>query len=290
MDNCSEVVSREVERTLDAPHAHIELRHYHFAQPPNGVLRSDKRFQVELFLTPQHRSARACFSGLWSHSYEHIGALYVLPPRMDVLVRSDEIRSLTSVLCQVDADALLRLLYETPEAADLHPLVSLDVKLPTIRSSLLRLGQELRQPGFASRVLVESIVHQMMVELFRRGPTHGGKMNNGGLAPWQLRVIEERLREVTHTPTLAELSKLCRISVRQLSRGFRGSRGCTIGAYVTNSQLEHAKRLLAAGDSVISIAKTLGFSSPSNFCSSFRRAMGTPPGHFRQNILAEHAS
>jgi AraC-like DNA-binding protein len=49
--------------------------------------------------------------------------------------------------------------------------------------------------------------------------------------------------------------------------------------------MQHAKRLLATDQSVASIASVLGFSSCSNFCVAFRRAIGMTPGQFRQILL-----
>lgn len=134
-------------------------------------------------------------------------------------------------------------------------------------------------------MLVESIAAQMTVELFRHGSAITERQLHGGLASWQLRLIDERLKEVREAPTLPALAALCRISVRQLTRGFRASRGCSIGANVAGSQIEHAKSLLATDESVTSIADTLGFSSSSNFCFAFRRATGITPGQFRKTLL-----
>jgi hypothetical protein len=53
------------------------------------------------------------------------------------------------------------------------------------------------------------------------------------LAPWRMRLIEERLKEPCEAPTPVELAALCNLSGRQLTRGFRAScRGCSIGDHV----------------------------------------------------------
>jgi AraC family transcriptional regulator len=103
------------------------------------------------------------------------------------------------------------------------------------------------------------------------------------LAPWRLRIIDERLEALRVAPTLAELAGLCSLSVRQLTRGFRASRGCSIGEYVAQSQIDHAKRLLASEESVKTIAYSMGFASPSSFSYAFRRATGLTPRQFRQS-------
>jgi AraC family transcriptional regulator len=51
---------------------------------------------------------------------------------------------------------------------------------------------------------------------------------------------------------------------------------------VERCRVEHARRLLAADQSVKAIAYSLGFASPSGFCFAFRRATGETPREFRQ--------
>jgi AraC family transcriptional regulator len=130
-------------------------------------------------------------------------------------------------------------------------------------------------------MLVELIAAQLAIEL-RRYFVHFDRIPVvGELAQWRLRLIDERLREVHDVPSLDELAALCKLSVRQLTRGFRASRGCSIGDYVGNVRIERAKQMLASDQGVKSVAYSLGFSSPSAFCFAFRRATGVSPGEFR---------
>jgi AraC family transcriptional regulator len=276
----------EVEAELTARSANVQLVQYRFAEPPDSMLRVDDRFRVELCLSSRQRSARACYRERWSpHRFERIGDLFVLAPGMDLLAKADEDTSLTSVICELAADPVFELFDEVPEPSDELLVASLDVRDARIRGLLLRLAEEARHPGFASEMLVELIAGQMGIELVRLGKLVAERQAQGGLAPWQLRLVDERLKEPREAPRLADLAELCRISVRQLTRGFRTSRGCSIGAYVANSQMEHAKRLLAKDESVTAIATALGFASSSNFCFAFRRATGLSPGQFRQRLL-----
>ena len=150
----------------------------------------------------------------------------------------------------------------------------------------MRLVEEARHPGFASQLIVELIAVQLAVELSRYWAAIAEGPVTGGLAPWRLRLIDERLREVRAVPTLAELAGLCRLSVRQLTRGFRASRGCSIGDYVAQSQVDHARRLLATDQPVKAIAYSLGFSSPSKLALAFRRRTGETPREFRRRSRA----
>jgi AraC family transcriptional regulator len=102
------------------------------------------------------------------------------------------------------------------------------------------------------------------------------------LASWRLRLVDERLSDMEKAPTLQELATLCGLSVRQLSRGFRASRGIAIGEYVAQKRIDKAKYLLARGESVKSVSYTMGFASPSSFSYAFRKSSGMAPGQYRQ--------
>jgi len=283
--------SVEIEAQLRSPSALIQLAHYHFDAPPSGTVGGKGEFRIELSLNARHQSARACYTDLWSpHRYERLGDLFIAPCDIAFHAQSDEVASLTSVTCDLNREPMLEMFEELSEPAESFLIekflvASLDVQDTRARNSMLRLAEEARAPGFASEILVESIVMQLVVDLFRFGMDIYERQSHGGLAPWQLRRIEERLKDVSEAPTLSMLAELCRISVRQLTRSFRASRGCSIGAYVAQRQMDHAKSLLADENSVADIASKLGFSSPSNFSVAFRRETGLTPGQFRQRLL-----
>lgn len=276
----------EVEAELGAPCANIQVVRYHFTEPPDSRLRVDHKFRLELCLTARHRSSRACFREQWNaQRFERIGDLFIVPPGMELQARCDDESSLTSIVCELDAQSVYELFDKRPPLSDRLLLAGLDIRDAKIRCLLLRLAEEAKHPGFASATMAELLARQMAIELVRHGQAIIESHMQGGLAPWQLRLIDERLKEVREAPTLPVLAQLCRISVRQLTRGFRASRGGSIGAYVANSQMEHAKHLLDTGESVAAIAATLGFASSSNFCFAFRRETGITPGQFRQKLL-----
>jgi len=198
---------------------------------------------------------------------------------------SDGGRPQRSLVCRVRSEQMRAWLQRDLEWTDRRLAAILDIPDANIRGLLLRLAEEVRHPGFASAVLVELICAQIAIELGRYCAAVIEGPMTGGLAPWRLRMIDERLREVQAAPSLAELAELCQLSVRQLTRGFRASRGCSIGDHVAHSRLEQAKRLLAGDQSVKAIAYSLGFSSPSSFSYAFRRLLGDTPRQFRQRVL-----
>lgn len=202
--------------------------------------------------------------------------------------RSDGQCQQESLLCSLNSQSVGEWFDGELEWTSRRLMAGLDIRDANIQGLLLRMAQEARQPGFASDMLVELIGAQLAIELSRYCSGAETRAVPGGLAPWRLRLIDERLQEERATPTLTELAELTRLSVRQLTRGFRVSRGCSIGDYVANTRIDHAKRLLAKDDSVKAIAYTLGFSSPSSFCYAFRRATGDTPGQYRQRFKPAH--
>jgi AraC family transcriptional regulator len=187
-----------------------------------------------------------------------------------------------AIVCHLPVDRLAKWLDMDREWTDQYLDASLDIATPAIDRLLIQLGEEARSPGFASEAMGEAIAMQIAIHLerFYRG-TSMLRTSSDGLATWRLRLIDDRLLEVGSSPSLTELATLCNLSVRQLSRGFKNSRGVSIGEYVAHERIEHARRLLRSGLSVKAVAYALGFASLSSFSFAFRRATGTSPSHFR---------
>ena len=275
-----------VEAELRVPAATVQLVHFEFIEPVSGAMREDEEYRLDLCLSPRPRNARACYTERWApNRFERIGPVFLLPPGETLQARSDGGRRQRSLVCHLRSEAMRAWLQRDLEWTDRRLTAILDIPDANIRSLLMRLAEELRHPGFASEVLVELICAQIAIELGRYCAAVNDGPVTGGLAPWRLRLIDERLREVQAAPTLAELADLCKLSVRQLTRGFRASRGCSIGDHVALSRLDHAKRMLATDQSVKAVGYSLGFSSPSSFSYAFRKLLGETPRQFRQRVL-----
>jgi AraC family transcriptional regulator len=267
-----------VESELNARVASAQLVHYNFEGPTDRVTREIDSYRWDMCLTPRPGNARACYRDHWSlDRFERLGNIFVLPPNETMRVRADSIKQ-SSIICHLRPEALNQWFDGAIEWTDPRLAASLDVTDAQIRSLLLRLAEEARNPGFASAMMVELIGAQLALEFARYCRSISERTLSGGLASWRLRLVDERLAEVSAAPTLTELAALCQLSVRQLTRGFRASRGCSIGDYVANSRVDHAKAVKA-------VAYSLGFASPSGFCFAFRRATGETPRQFQQRLL-----
>jgi AraC family transcriptional regulator len=272
----------EVGTEVRVPVATAQLVRLHVMDPVDIVMMDRDAYWLELCLEPRPNNSRACYLDHWSaERFERIGKMYLLPPGETVRTRTDGGPSHASVLCHIRPEPMNQWFDGALKWTDRSLQASLDIADENIRNLLVRLAEEMRHPGFASNMLVELIVAQLTIELGRYFVQFDEIPPIGALARWRLQLIDERLQDSQETPTLSELAALCNLSVRQLTRGFRASRSCSIGEYVTSSRIARAKRLLANDASVKSIAYSLGFTSSSAFCFAFRRATGMTPGEFR---------
>jgi AraC family transcriptional regulator len=278
----------KIEAEVRVPVATAQVVQLHVIDPIDIVMFDRDAYWLDLCLTPRPRSARACYRDHWTpHRFERFGNVYLLPPDETILTRSDGGPAHDSVLCHIRPEPMRKWFDGELQWTSRRLEASLDIPDATIRSLLLRLAEELRHPGFASEMLVELIAAQLTIELGRYFVHFDDIPAAGKLAPWRLQLIDERLQDVQEIPSLDELAALCKVSVRQLTRSFRASRGCSIGDYVVDQRIDRAKTQLASDQSVKTIAYALGFTSPSAFCFAFRKATGMTPGEFRASGAAQ---
>lgn len=164
----------------------------------------------------------------------------------------------------------------------------LKVRSPSLLPPLRRALIEIEAPGMASGFLLEGLTMVMAVELARYFSRSSERdlCARSGLAPWQLRRIDERIHDETTTPpTIAELSALVRLSPRHLSRAYRISRGATLSETVELARQARAESMVRSGKLQLKeIAYRLGFTHASGFSTAFRRRAGCSPQEFSRRI------
>jgi AraC family transcriptional regulator len=268
----------------------VQIAGFDLNGPIDNIMREAPGYRLNQCLTPRPLNARGCFVDAWGpHRFEPLGEIFLLPPGHRLHTRSESGRQ-ASIVCEIAREAVEAWLDEPPEWTDRRLEAALDVPSPHIRTLLGRLAEEAYRPGLASAAIVDLLGRQVAIEVARFSVAIGDGPATGGLAAWRLRFIDERLRNLAAPPTLEELAELCNLSVRQLTRGFRASRGCSIKDHIARSRIEGAKRMLAGPDSVKAIAFALGFASPSSFAHAFRQATGITPREFRTRTRSETAS
>lgn len=270
----------EAELAVDAMTAKIVR--YIIPNPTAAVLHDTARYQINMCLTPRPLNARACYPQHWGpHRFERLGDIFLLPPHEDLLIKGESGRN-AALLCVIPPKTIHDVIGEEINWSESRLASTLDITSARIRALLFRITEEVRHPGLFCDKMLGFLSGELVIELSRFSVEVSERPITGGLAGWRLRLIDERLSDDPMTPSLMELAQLCNMSVRQLTRGFKVSRGCSIGDYVEQRRMETAKRLLVDGESVKTVAFTMGFSSPSSFTYAFRRAVGTSPSNFRQ--------
>ena len=146
------------------------------------------------------------------------------------------------------------------------------------------LVDEMREPGFSSAALFESVGTVLRVKLRRHmfaGPNPERKASP--LGDDKLGMLHEYiLMQKGRTPTVTELAQLCELSSRSLLRQFRARTGSTVADYITQIQLEKSKALLMASSQMVKqIAFEVGFTDPNHFSTAFKRLVGMTPLQFR---------
>lgn len=258
--------------------AAVQVCHLDLTKTEERILHRPDAFRVDLCLTPR-LPARMRFERWKSNRFERPGRIFVVPPGESLAVWNDLGRE-SVIVAYLFTDAMAQIDEAITQRGD--PLdKSIAIASPSIEHLMLRLRSEVRDPGFASEIMVEGIALQLGVELQRHYGT-APQAVTGGLSPVRLRRIEDRLEQSLEPPSLIELAQLCDLSVRQLSRGFRESRGQSIGQYVARHRIERAKDALVRDPSIKSIASRLGFSSTAAFSAAFRKATGVAPSQFRR--------
>jgi AraC family transcriptional regulator len=229
---------------LVLPVATIRLVRCNDARPPDHVMNTASHV-LDLCVTPRPLAMRGCYRAQWGqHRFERLGDIVFVPAGHALHLRGDDAGWQSSISCTLHGDEIESWLGTPIDWTDQRLHMGLDLASLTVRHLLRRLATEVHAPGLGSRLLCEFLAGQLIVELGRHYDAIGDLPVTGGLAAWRLRLIDDRLHDASDPPGLVELAELCRVSVRQLTRGFRTSRGCSIGDYMLHHRIETAKRLL----------------------------------------------
>ena len=128
-----------------------------------------------------------------------------------------------------------------------------------------------RRPFFEP--FLDALIGEMLISLVRPEP-----------APSANASADEKMAEIINYIDCNYLS-IC--SPEELSRfgysyhyvcaRFKEIYGCAPGAYLLSKRMDHAARLLSAGQSVSAVSAVLGYSSPYNFSRAYKKHFGYPP-------------
>lgn len=285
----SEADFTATEATFTSAQARVRIVKYNWIGPFEATL-TPTTYRLDLSLNPRQKAGGCRFVQHWpSHQFEALGRLVLTPPDEPIECRGDGADH-SSIVFECQPEAMHALLGCDDIEQNRAVLRScLDMHCMDIVQTLHSLKRELTYPGLASETLCELLCDQVAIYL-RRHLTGIQDHVRGGLSAWRMRIIDEAIEDLDHIPDLKTISDLCGLSVRQLSRAFKASKGYSIGKYFEDKRLRKAKGFLYSGRSVKETAHLLGFRSPANFATAFRRAAGETPTEFAQRIRARIAS
>lgn len=166
----------------------------------------------------------------------------------------------------------------------------LDLRNATVERYVRRAAEEIKNPGFATEVMIELISDTIVIELMRHfiGRPEKQAAAQSTMAPWRLRWLKERIADALGKPlSVSALAHECGISARHLVRTFKNTEGITLSDYIAHERIARAKRLLAETDQPVKvIAGMCGFASASSFSVAFLNSLGETPRKYRDGHRA----
>ena len=90
---------------------------------------------------------------------------------------------------------------------------------------------------------------------------------------------------VSDNPSLAELAKTADLSRFQTLRAFTRATGLTPHAYILQQRVLKARRMIASGNTLATVAADCGFADQSHMTREFSRRYGMPPARFQRAML-----
>lgn len=89
--------------------------------------------------------------------------------------------------------------------------------------------------------------------------------------------IRERLH---HGWSLTDMAQILGISERTVSRQFTQQTGLSFAEWLRRLRLQHSLELLLSGQSVVDVALSVGYDSPSAFSTAFKQRIGLSPTQY----------
>jgi AraC family transcriptional regulator len=145
---------------------------------------------------------------------------------------------------------------------------------------------ELERGDAQTRLYVDSLAHALAVRfLFLGEKGYARSYGPATLNPRAMSRVEELIESHLGADlTLQELATAAGYSRSHFLRSFRATTGVTPHRYLLNRRIEHARRLLAEGDTDIAeVAYRCGFSSQAHLTTAFRRQYGLTPAEYRRS-------
>ncbi|MGH1463569.1 MAG: AraC family transcriptional regulator [Neptuniibacter sp.] len=200
------------------------------------------------------------------------GGCWVVPPSQAVWIPGELNHS---IIPEVRAE--IRHLFIDPSCLERFPKQCSVVEMsPLLRELIMRVadfGEYYSPDSVASRI---SAVILDELQALKPSLLHLPVANDRRLQ----RVMREMINKPESETGLAHWAQLVGASERTLSRLFVKETGMTFQQWRKQLLLHEAVDRLGRGETVISVALELGYSSPSAFVAMFRKTLGKTPGQY----------
>jgi AraC family transcriptional regulator len=151
------------------------------------------------------------------------------------------------------------------------------------------LAREAEVGDASSRLFVEQALDLLCTQLIRGHSSFANLPQSTprtGLAAWQVRrATQFMLENLGEDIGLDEIAAVAGLSRHHFCTSFRLAVGKTPYEWLTAERIKQAQQLLRDSQlSISEIALSVGYSTPSAFAASFRRAMRMTPSEFRRRL------
>ncbi|HVY90351.1 MAG TPA: AraC family transcriptional regulator [Hyphomonadaceae bacterium] len=150
------------------------------------------------------------------------------------------------------------------------------------------LSRSATRPELTAGMLIQQTLDLLCSHLLRVHASSVGTTvtSRRGLLPWQVRRVTNYMCDrLDMNITLDELAALLDLSRFHFCTAFRLATGQTPHDWLTERRMQRAREMLEDLETpVIEIALAVGYSTPSAFSASFRRATGLTPTDYRRRL------
>ncbi|WP_157220586.1 helix-turn-helix domain-containing protein [Flavisphingomonas formosensis] len=276
-----------VTRRADTPHAAIELCRGHWPTP-NEIVRLEQWPTLSFDMNSAPEAKYGCYRDVVQADFLPMGDLIFQPGGTRLHSRgSGGTQMFLRIGFRPDAFAGPDRLVPDHRDPEVQRRM-MHVDPPAMLAFTRRILAELKAPDMGSAFLLDSLTLMLAADLgaFLSGQRGEVVQRTGGLAPWQLRRLADRIDDpAAPSPSITELAALLRITPRHLARAYRASTGGTLSDAVGLARQARAERMVRSGNrSMAEIAALLGFSGTSSFSTAFRRRAGCSPQQFARRL------
>ena len=247
--------------------------------------------QVTVGLEPAHMQAEWRAGGKHRQSKEFIGnAVTVIPAQVPHRTLWQRRAALIHIFIQVEF--LQRLAREilAQDSFELQPTYLVRDLLIEELARFLYLESE---TGSMKKIAATAAVSTLCVRLMRAYSVRkdDGVYSSGGLGPARERKVRNFIEEdMERDLSIQALADVVGLSAQHFASLFRESTGFTPHQYVNYRRIAFAQELLKDDKlSLVDIALRCGFSSQSQFITTFRKLVGLTPGRFRASLATNES-